>query len=108
FGGGTPYGSGGSLREAAWGGRAGLWAQGGAGGAGSGTGGRVPSAARPAASTGAEQLGLAPGDAVVHARWGEGTVLEVRGEGDRAEASIAFPRQGTKRFLLTATPLKRA
>ncbi|HVB05668.1 MAG TPA: UvrD-helicase domain-containing protein [Acidimicrobiales bacterium] len=62
----------------------------------------------PVPSTGAEGLGLAPGDAVVHARWGEGKVVAVRGEGERAEATIAFPRQGKKQFLLALTPLKRA
>ncbi len=80
-----------------------------------GSGGRAgfaESALRPrqaaVASTGAEQLGLVPGDAVVHTRWGEGEVVAVRGEGERAEATIAFPRQGNKQFLLALTPLKRA
>jgi DNA helicase-2/ATP-dependent DNA helicase PcrA len=62
----------------------------------------------PSAGTGADRLGLAPGDAVVHARWGEGRVVAVSGEGDKAEATIAFPRRGEKRFLLALTPLKRA
>ncbi len=78
------------------------------GASGSGAGARFRSAARPAASTGAEALGLKAGDAVVHARWGEGVIVEVRGEGDKAEATIRFPRQGDKNFLLSATPLKRA
>jgi DNA helicase-2/ATP-dependent DNA helicase PcrA len=59
-------------------------------------------------STGAESLGLVAGERIVHARWGEGTVLSVSGEGESAEATISFPRQGEKRFLLCATPLKRA
>jgi DNA helicase-2/ATP-dependent DNA helicase PcrA len=62
----------------------------------------------PVASTGAEALGLAPGDEIVHSRWGEGVVVSVRGEGDKAEASIRFPRLGEKHFLLALTPLKRA
>jgi DNA helicase-2/ATP-dependent DNA helicase PcrA len=62
----------------------------------------------PVASTGAESLGLGPGDEIVHARWGEGVVVSVRGEGDKAEASIRFPRVGEKHFLLALTPLKRA
>ncbi|MDA8034137.1 MAG: hypothetical protein M0T71_08215, partial [Actinomycetota bacterium] len=61
-----------------------------------------------ASATGADQLGLVAGDAVVHARWGEGRVVAVSGEGARAEATIAFPRRGEKRFLLALTPLKRA
>jgi len=64
--------------------------------------------ATPVRSTGAEELGLAPGDRVVHARWGEGVVAQVAGEGERAEAQIDFLRQGRKRFLLALTPLKRA
>jgi DNA helicase II / ATP-dependent DNA helicase PcrA len=62
----------------------------------------------PVASTGAESLGLSPGDRIVHARWGEGTIRQILGEGDKTEAVIAFPRQGEKRFLLALTPLKRA
>jgi DNA helicase II / ATP-dependent DNA helicase PcrA len=64
--------------------------------------------ATPMASTGAETLGLAAGDRIVHARWGEGRIVSVRGEGDKAEATIRFPRVGDKQFLLAATPLKRA
>ncbi len=62
----------------------------------------------PVATTGAELLGLGPGDRVVHARWGEGVVVEVRGEGEKAEATIAFDRHGRKQFLLALTPVKRA
>ena len=57
--------------------------------------------------TGAETLGLAPGDRIEHARWGEGTIVEVSGTGDRAAAIIAFPRHGKKKFLLQMTPLKK-
>jgi DNA helicase-2/ATP-dependent DNA helicase PcrA len=60
------------------------------------------------ATSGAEALGLVPGDRIVHARWGEGVIVEVGGEGSKAEAMIAFERHGEKRFLLSATPLKRA
>jgi DNA helicase-2/ATP-dependent DNA helicase PcrA len=67
---------------------------------------RAPGA--PVATTGAEALGLVPGDRIVHARWGEGVIVEVSGEGSKAEAVIGFERHGEKRFLLSATPLKRA
>ncbi|MDA8295181.1 MAG: UvrD-helicase domain-containing protein [Actinomycetota bacterium] len=102
----SAFSSGGfGLREAAWGSRVGLREQ-----VGNALGAAKPgaSAPRPVASTGAESLGLSAGDRIVHARWGEGTVVSVRGEGERAEADIAFVRQGTKRFLLALTPLKRA
>ena len=62
----------------------------------------------PEPSSGAELLGLRPGDRIVHARWGEGVVVSQSGEGDHAEAFIDFPRQGRKRFLLALTPLTRA
>ncbi len=91
-----------NLRDAAWGNRAPLRES---VGTALGAGRAVT---RPVASTGAEQLGLRSGDAVVHARWGEGRVVAVSGEAEHAEAEIAFPRQGTKRFLLALTPLKRA
>jgi DNA helicase-2/ATP-dependent DNA helicase PcrA len=62
----------------------------------------------PVHGTGAEQLGLRAGEAVVHARYGEGVVIEVTGEGQEAEAIIRFPSAGEKRFSLHLTPLKRA
>ncbi len=62
----------------------------------------------PVHGTGAEQLGLRAGEAVVHARYGEGLVIEVSGEGQEAEAMIRFPSAGEKRFSLHLTPLKRA
>jgi DNA helicase-2/ATP-dependent DNA helicase PcrA len=70
--------------------------------------GRLTKRTVTVSSTGAEELGLKAGDEIVHARWGEGVVVEVAGEGEHASATIAFPRQGQKRFLLSATPLKRA
>ena len=90
-----------------------MWGRGGRGRTpgGAAAGGGVAGGAAAgggASATGADQLGLVAGDAVVHARWGEGRVVAVSGEGARAEATIAFPRRGEKRFLLALTPLKRA
>jgi DNA helicase II / ATP-dependent DNA helicase PcrA len=65
-------------------------------------------AGMPVHGTGAEALGLRAGDEVVHARYGEGVVIEVSGEGADAEATIRFPGTGEKRFSLHLTPLKRA
>jgi DNA helicase-2/ATP-dependent DNA helicase PcrA len=59
-------------------------------------------------SSGAEQLGLAPGDRVVHGTWGEGTVSETSGSGDDAEAVVQFASVGRKKLLLRMAPLKRA
>jgi len=64
--------------------------------------------ASPAKTTGAEDLSLRVGEDVVHAKWGEGVVLEVIGTGDKAEAVVRFPGLGEKRLLLAWTPLKRA
>jgi DNA helicase-2/ATP-dependent DNA helicase PcrA len=60
-----------------------------------------------ATTTGAEQLGLVPGDAVVHSRFGQGVVVEVEGEGGDARATICFPDHGEKRFILALSPLER-
>ncbi|PZS23765.1 MAG: DNA helicase PcrA [Acidimicrobiales bacterium] len=62
----------------------------------------------PARTTGAENLDLAVGDNVVHAKWGEGVVLAVRGEGPKSEATVKFPTLGEKHLLLSWTPLKKA
>ena len=62
----------------------------------------------PVHGTGAELLGLRAGETVVHAKWGEGVVLDVKGEGDRAEARVRFPSVGEKHLALSLAPLKRA
>jgi DNA helicase-2/ATP-dependent DNA helicase PcrA len=62
----------------------------------------------PARTSGAEQLGLRVGDDVVHAKWGEGIIIDVRGTGDKAEAIVRFPSVGEKILLLAWAPLKKA
>jgi DNA helicase-2/ATP-dependent DNA helicase PcrA len=57
--------------------------------------------------TGAEQMGIRAGDDVRHARWGDGVVLDVIGDGERAEAVIRFPSVGEKRLLLSWAPLEK-
>ncbi|HEY8488865.1 MAG TPA: UvrD-helicase domain-containing protein, partial [Thermaerobacter sp.] len=41
-----------------------------------------------------------PGERVVHPRFGEGTIVMRRGEGDDAEVTIAFPDAGLKTFIV--------
>ena len=41
--------------------------------------------------SGAEALGLRVGDDVRHAKWGEGVILDISGEGDKAEAVVRLP-----------------
>ena len=50
---------------------------------------------------------MTSGDRVRHSHWGEGTVRQVTGEGDRTEAVVAFDQQGDKRLLLAWAPLER-
>lgn len=64
-------------------------------------------AAPPVRSTGAEKLGLVVGDAVVHDRFGRGTVMSVDGTGAHARASVQFDDHGTKQLVLAMTPLQR-
>jgi DNA helicase-2/ATP-dependent DNA helicase PcrA len=63
--------------------------------------------ATPVRTSGAEQLGLRVGDDVVHGKWGEGVVLEVIGEGEKAEGIVRFSSVGEKRLLLAWAPLKK-
>ncbi len=60
------------------------------------------------AASGAESLGLVAGDHVVHERWGPGVVLDTKGDGDRAQATVRFASVGQKTLLLCAAPLRRA
>ena len=63
---------------------------------------------RPAPSPpGADSLGLKVGDDVRHAQWGEGVILDIKGDGDRAEASVRFPAVGEKQLLLLWAPLEK-
>ena len=62
----------------------------------------------PGRQTGAEGMGLKAGDDVVHAKWGEGVILQIRGEGDKAEVVINFPSVGEKVLLLSWAPIKKA
>ncbi len=47
-----------------------------------------------------------PGESVYHAKWGEGLVVEVEGSGENAVATVSFSEVGTKRLLLSYTPLE--
>ena len=63
-------------------------------------------ASGPRTTVTAGQVGA--GDRVRHDKWGLGTVREVVGEGDRAEAEVMFDTQGKKRLLLAWAPLDKA
>jgi DNA helicase-2/ATP-dependent DNA helicase PcrA len=67
------------------------------------TAGRRPAPASP----GAETMGLRTGDDVRHAKFGDGVILMIEGDGDKAEAVVRFPDAGEKRLLLAWSPLQR-
>jgi DNA helicase-2/ATP-dependent DNA helicase PcrA len=54
-----------------------------------------------------QELGVKVGDDVEHPAFGEGIILEIRGQGDKAEATIRFQGGGTKHLSLAWAPLKK-
>ncbi|PSL25530.1 DNA helicase-2/ATP-dependent DNA helicase PcrA [Planomicrobium soli] len=62
---------------------------------------------RPAYQTsGGDKLGWQPGDRAAHKKWGTGTVVSVKGEGEQTELDIAFPSPvGIKRLLAKFAPI---
>jgi DNA helicase-2/ATP-dependent DNA helicase PcrA len=54
-----------------------------------------------------QELGLKVGDDVEHPSFGEGIIVEIRGQGDKAEATIRFRERGTKHLALAWAPLKK-
>jgi DNA helicase-2/ATP-dependent DNA helicase PcrA len=64
---------------------------------------------RGGGSSGGEPAGgFRVGDDVLHAKWGEGVVLDLRGSGDKTEITVNFPTVGEKVLLLAWAPLKKA
>ncbi|MCZ7628301.1 MAG: hypothetical protein M5U19_04225 [Microthrixaceae bacterium] len=61
----------------------------------------------PPSGSGAHLLGIAVGDDVTHAKWGEGVVLHLEGVGDKTEVVVRFPEKGEKRLLLAWAPLEK-
>lgn len=60
-------------------------------------------------STGAEKIGWNVGDKVNHRKWGQGTVVAIKGEGDSMELTIAFPAPtGIKKLLAAYAPVEKA
>ncbi|WP_174733571.1 DNA helicase PcrA [Mesobacillus harenae] len=68
-------------------------------------------AVRPAAAStsGAADIGWQVGDKAEHGKWGIGTVVSVKGDGEGKELDIAFPSPtGVKRLLAKFAPIKKA
>ena len=68
----------------------------------------APRRSGPRPSSGAEDLGLKAGERIVHDHWGSGMVIDTKGEGAKAQATVDFDSVGKKTLLLSATPLRRA
>ena len=68
---------------------------------------RGPGGGPVTGAAGAERLGLKVGDDVSHEKFGEGVIIGIEGEGDKAEALVRFRDAGEKRLLLSWAPLKR-
>lgn len=59
-------------------------------------------------TTGGEQMGWRVGDKASHSKWGIGTVVSVKGEGEAMELDIAFPSPiGIKRLLAKFAPITK-
>ncbi len=62
---------------------------------------------RSAQAASVQQIALRVGDDVEHPAFGEGVIIEIRGQGDKAEATIRFREAGTKHLSLAWAPLKK-
>lgn len=61
------------------------------------------------ASSGAEHVEWSVGDKASHRKWGVGTVVSAKGEGESLELDIAFPKPtGVKRLLAKFAPIEKA
>lgn len=71
---------------------------------------RRPAVKRPMyAQTGGDKAGWRIGDKAEHKKWGTGTVVSVKGEGEQIELDIAFPSPvGIKRLLAKFAPIEKA
>lgn len=59
-------------------------------------------------TTGGDTIGWRVGDKAEHGKWGVGTVVSVKGEGESTELDIAFPSPvGIKRLLAKFAPIKK-
>ena len=70
---------------------------------------RKPVSRPMVSTTGGDEIGWKVGDKAAHGKWGTGTVVSVKGEGEGTELDIAFPSPvGVKRLLAKFAPIKKA
>jgi len=82
------------------------------GGEEEGSGKKTQPPSRPVTPAQSASGGVAPGlfqlgDKVMHAKWGQGVVVSVKGQGEDAELSVAFPDQGIKNLAVKYAPIKK-
>ncbi|ALS74691.1 ATP-dependent DNA helicase PcrA [Planococcus rifietoensis] len=59
-------------------------------------------------ASGGDRLGWKTGDRAKHKKWGTGTVVNVKGDGEQTELDIAFPSPtGIKRLLAKFAPIEK-
>jgi DNA helicase-2/ATP-dependent DNA helicase PcrA len=64
---------------------------------------------RPVAAAAGDEVGWKVGDKAQHGKWGIGTVVSVKGQGEGTELDIAFPSPvGIKRLLAKFAPINKA
>lgn len=68
---------------------------------------RAEAVTRPQATSTANLSAWRVGDKAEHKKWGKGTVVSVKGEGDGLELDIAFPNEGIKRLLAKFAPITK-
>ncbi len=80
-----------------------IWGSGDPKEAGAGTGGFAPGDKGASLTTEAESALFAPGDKVIHKKFGEGTVIE----GDEKTVTVIFDSEGVKKLAIGMAPLKK-
>ncbi|MBM7094928.1 DNA helicase PcrA [Bacillus sp. H-16] len=79
----------------------------------SGQPGRAPGATARAqmrtstTTTGGDSFSWSVGDKAAHKKWGTGTVVSMKGEGENVELDIAFPEVGIKRLFAKFAPITK-
>ncbi|MEH7306725.1 DNA helicase PcrA [Neobacillus drentensis] len=64
---------------------------------------------RPVSAAAGDEIGWKVGDKAQHGKWGTGTVVSVKGQGEGTELDIAFPSPvGIKRLLAKFAPITKA
>ncbi|GFN22220.1 DNA helicase [Thermanaeromonas sp. C210] len=70
-------------------------------------GGKDKGAKRQAYTGNGTPAALAVGDKVRHAKFGIGVIVRIKGEGEDAQVTVAFPELGLKELLLRYAPLQK-